>query len=321
MSSFIQNKENYENKLSDYIKEHYDIVWQHPEATPADWKTFLLEELHIHSVQQINGLFISLFAKPGSVGLIEWTESLKVRTPLSEKIQPLFIDPSVILPENTLGWDSLSSAEQLQGIILGSAKGCLETQIFSYIFISSFWWPSPNRMKEYISSHLETETDEVLSKALSEIVIPFLKVKIIPLAEEAYRIYDTTEMEEEHSRQIESLRRQACDRFEEKILELDNMIDELLAKTFPDRVQAMIQTLQNVASYVKGEGQVYLMAGALHLREHPDYQDNPVFSLKLLYDFLKDKKHIVILEPKAVTPWYSKKIKIQLNPKDDGTRT
>lgn len=245
-----------------------------------------------------------------------------LETPLSEKIQPLFIDPSAIPPENRLGWDSLSPAEQLQALALGAAKGCLETKIFRHIFLSIHQWPYPKQMKEFISSKLETETDEYMSKACSEIIIPFLKEKIIPLAEEAERIFDAAEtVEEEHSRQIESLRRQACDRFEEKILELDNMIDELLAKTFPDRVQAMIQTLQNVASYVKGEAQVYLMAGALHLREHPDYQDDPVFSLKLLYDFLKDQKHIVILEPKVVTPWYSEKIKKQLSPKDDGTRT
>ena len=67
---------------SEFIKENYNIVHLHPEAALEDCNTYLLGECHqghplAESVRGINGLFISSYATPDSVLLVEAEEFLK----------------------------------------------------------------------------------------------------------------------------------------------------------------------------------------------------------------------------------------------------
>lgn len=37
-------------KMNNYINEKYVLVWKHPESTPSDWNTYLLEENHYNKI-------------------------------------------------------------------------------------------------------------------------------------------------------------------------------------------------------------------------------------------------------------------------------
>lgn len=297
----------FENEIFAYIQKDYNVIWSHSKSSFQDWNIFLIGELHEENVQKINGLFVSKFGRPGDLLLVEGCPVLKIEKRPEEATNRFFVDSTAITDENIRGWDT-----QLD-LNLARAYGFLTSQGCSQLFYGKAIWPNPGPIRKLIEKSATGTEPEYIDKY----VAPFLKEKILPLSEQADRLeehrreldFDFSETESEDplleeqiedlQTQIEKLRMQAVQEVKDVLIRLENQQDELMRETFSDRTKNMIFTLQEVHKYVCEGNKVYLLAGCWHLRQHPTETDLR-FSLAPLYDFLQDKKHIVILEPKII---------------------
>lgn len=282
------------NQRLAFIQERYHVIWKHPKATPADWTVFLLEELHLVSIQKINALFISRFGKRGDGVFVEGVPSFQCDSrPIGKRErQTLFIDSPNILPGNIVGWD----VGYLDDTLL-TVRSLLQ---FSFLFCwcSKPAWPAPHAMRYEICSQVYWTRSSVISR----IIVPFILREILPLAERAKALLATKEI-----REIETLRLKARTQIKKKLRDVACQFHSQIAQDLPKRTESMVGTLHKIACCTNRS--FYLLAGCLHLQEHFEYKGDPRYCLKPLYDFIRDKKQIVILQPKEISYFYAHYLK------------
>ena len=304
-----------------YINQNYNIIWRHPDAVESDWTTFLLGEVHrssglgeehqnyVRALQRVNGTFVSTFATPDSVLLVEGEDYLQKTSVPNYIIEEQLIATPHISSDRMIGWDMKdywhlvvckTFAYNTVLSILEYYFTCLSRNLGSYNWEKELLDTGRKSFIEYHRDYCQEHKMKPLEEVLVEVAHEmdnFVKTKIKPL-EEIRSLSKSGVNRRERMRALQDKARLLF----EKIKEF-NDLTLFHNKYFPMRTHAMITTLSNIRSYVRcNKGKVFLIAGAFHLEEDPNEpeQSKKFCSLKPFYDFLKDRKDIVILQPKCM---------------------
>ncbi len=270
--------------LKQFIYEHYNVLWSHPESEGV-WDTFLLAEEHDnHEVRKINGLFVSRFATEESPLFVEG-ESSELKFSNEEYLNLFY--PSESPPSGPIfGWDidigQTQTIFQVSFDLLAKARQALETHrpMLSVIEELKQDFTMLARSLKEIPKTEAIRIEIAASCATYNHIITFLEKEIIPLEKE---------------QDMESL-------IENKIYTLGYQQDKYITQTFQRRTLAMVHTLETAATRFK-DTLKFLVAGALHLKErfHTDRYFTHHYSLDPLYHYLNlHGQHTVILIPQKI---------------------
>lgn len=315
----------------EYLRQNYVVVWRHPEAVESDWKKFLIEEDHEdEEVIKTNGVFVD-FAPEGSWLSVEAQERLKQSKWPNSTFQDYKITTSNIAPERIFGWDikdyvrlmlSRKTALQMATNILWPFQQT-STNLLGTIDWQATMLKIWNEGQKFMHPEILARDDimalmEETICAVAKEMQEFVQKEVDPLEETLIKEPKKVSDWEKKVKQCDESELQAnLDEYGKALkscLECElqkrslvcNKVKELLEaqregfKYFPRRTHSMVKTLQKIDLYMNlGKGNLYLIAGGSHLEERPHF-DPSLFSLKELYDYIRDHKEIVILRPKIM---------------------
>lgn len=199
--------------MNNYINENYTVVWKHSESTPQDWNIFLLIENHYHKLaRKVNGLFISLFATPGSFFVVEGSSYLQQSKTPKHNMRTFSIETSHIQPSNVLGWDNVHFLTAKENFILAYtvASGYFNTFYNNLDLLLQINW------KSILEEHLltidyefqdELDFKPFLEKAICEVANEmnvFVEQQLVPIIAQYVFLIEQIKLDEEKHIEMQS---------------------------------------------------------------------------------------------------------------------
>lgn len=278
-----------------------------PGASLDTCSVFLLGEYHDdEEIKKINGCFISRFAPPDSLLLVEGEETLAPSPCPLFHLQTKYISSEAV--KHILGWDIKNFVLK---VLAPKAAHIFATQVHAkQFFARRIDWEQGLRteLREFIDrndrlphSELDArwpETKETLSttvELVAKSLLQFEETEIEPLKRRYSELTSTGELSGETVSVLSDIRKK-----EREIVRRVMEPHTSTAFCFGKRTEAMIETINKVQSTL-GEAKCFLIAGARHLFEvggisptHPDE------SLHLLHEYIQTHPGVVILRPKIL---------------------
>ena len=295
--------------ISAYISTHYDVVWS---GGPGPYDTYLLAERHDSAeIRKVNGAFISQFAPPGSLLLVEGVEKV-TNPPFSKGLKEWFYisDPS-IPDDRVFGWDDASYFEQTKEqldktVALLWAKGLLLfiPQLDADPEASIETWPEKLRTFMQEGRELLVRSgypiDLVDSPAVADKAMEFMQdvIEQMARAKEKERTASEDELAEIQEKKKKYLSGMQSDWAE--LLDVYNRSEDSF---FHLRNYALIDTLNKIDGLVQEAGHVFLIAGHGHLVRSTSTSKDPLCPMpaeSVTYVGSARGKHTIILQPKSL---------------------
>ena len=296
--------------INDFIKSHYEVVTSG--APLEECSVYCLTEIHDREdIERINGAFISTFASPGSVLLVESHESgasigsssYKARVSTGFKIDT----PNIT---NILGWDKKKFLE-LEVMIKATDSALIidRKSMPDSMFIPIDW----KVQMEMASDNYIRDIDPVDREILDEEYCALLKRTFLALGEDLMES-DRKEFSKLPSFEEFAINTAALSTEEEISLMYPGYLEELkrisldrtrfiadyaqkaLYNSWEERTTAMIQTLEKVRM-LAFPGKTFLIAGKKHLIQ--DQKKLREFPIKSFEEYVASRADIAILTPKV----------------------
>ncbi|MBP9841703.1 MAG: hypothetical protein KBC64_04690 [Simkaniaceae bacterium] len=276
------------SEISKFIEVHYDVV-RAPDVPFEDCKTFLLPETHDSERHTtVNGLFISTFATPESIFLMEGVESCTF--PYSDSVKQHLLSRECIKPATSLrvlGWDMKNffrtSVEHYDAVAPFFTSHC------DKIALGSFDWEVA--LDRYLTKALGVfELDPIQNELYTRENITYLRetfhsfgIELNKISTSAHKTVSSPEGAVEQLKEIGA----------QIVAKINDGRRTIIASTWDERVLSMIETLRKVHSE-ECSGKVFLIAGKRHLIQ----KEGGRYPLEPFTDYLRSRPDIAILKVK-----------------------
>ena len=179
--------------ITDFIETNYDIIWRHPESIgEEEIDTYLIAEKHkCPPVQRVNELFISTFANPGSVLLIEGQASLHKVSAAIMHPHNMTLDTPHIVHGSIFGWDDATCSEDISDELWDWVFFCLKSKYMASEIAHINWgeellsYASIINKEDDFDEPTRIQKAQQFEQAMDKVIPPvetFISTYMLPLA-------------------------------------------------------------------------------------------------------------------------------------------